>query len=111
MFGSSLLSLFYASNKKQIDLVLNLEDPKSFLNENLNESIDLMLTDFIAEKEERSFYNENLDKLKDNLKLILLDRSFDKNDLKAYFIEQDAAIQKAVSVVKDIEQMDLMLGY
>lgn len=111
MFGSSLLSLFYASNKKQIDLVLNLEDPKSFLNENLNESIDLMLTDFIAEKEERSFYNEKLDKLKDNLKLILLDRSFDKNDLKAYFVEQDAAIQKAVSVVTDIEQMDIILGY
>ena len=111
MMGASLLSLFYASNKQHVDKLVDWRDIPAFFAQDLNDEVKQLLIQFIEAKEDRNVYSDQLDKLYLNLKMMILERNVENKELQAYFIDQDEAVLKAISLVSDIEQMDEILGY
>ena len=94
-----------------MDELVDLTDVSVFFEQDLNDGIKQLLIQFIDAKEDRKVYLDQLDKLYLNLKMMILERNFENKELQAYFIGQDQAVRKAISLVSDIEQMDEILGY
>ena len=111
MMGASLLSLFYACNKQHVDRLVDWTDIPAFFQQDLNDKVKQLLIQFIEAREDRNVYSDRLDKLYLNLKMMILERNIENKELQAYFIDQDEAVRKAISLVSDIEQMDEILGY